>query len=177
MVNPLLRSQSRYVGRKRRLSGCLLAICALLALVVWGASSRWWFRYRASQWDLQLETGSLTLHFARYTREQGFDIQQAPPARVGIDLRPGILSEWGVDLNLWLIAHANKTTEWGRWETWQLSFWPVPLLFAIPSLLLLRSASTARRRARTGLCPRCGYGRAGLTDDAACPECGPVVRS
>jgi hypothetical protein len=35
-----------------------------------------------------------------------------------------------------------------------------------------RLDTLARRRARVGLCPECGYDRRGLSPDAPCPECG-----
>lgn len=149
-----------------------MVIFALTVATIWCASAWWWFRFETRAWDLEVGSGSITLHKARYARDGGFRIQQAPSARVGLDFRPGILSEWGVDVNLWLLAHANKTTEWGRWETWQLSLWPLPLLLAVPGALLLRSSCLARRREIAGSCSRCGYSRAGLAPDAACPECG-----
>ena len=39
-------------------------------------------------------------------------------------------------------------------------------------LVLLPGAVARWRRARQGRCMRCGYARAGLKADAACPECG-----
>ena len=32
-----------------------------------------------------------------------------------------------------------------------------------------------RRRARAGLCPKCGYNRTGLAPGAVCPECGSAA--
>jgi transposase InsO family protein len=54
---------------------------------------------------------------------------------------------------------------------------PLWLLLA-PTLLATAAAwrldAVARRRARAGRCPKCGYDRAGLAASAVCPECGSL---
>ncbi len=47
----------------------------------------------------------------------------------------------------------------------------VPWLFATPGII---RRGRVRRRLRRGRCVKCGYDRAGLAKDAACPECGAV---
>ncbi len=44
-----------------------------------------------------------------------------------------------------------------------------PWLFAAPGII---RRGRVRRRLRRGRCVKCGYDRAGLAKDAACPECG-----
>lgn len=57
--------------------------------------------------------------------------------------------------------------------TWiALPIWPIALSAAIVTLAAWRLDTLARRRARPGMCPKCGYDRAGLPEGAACPECG-----
>lgn len=54
-------------------------------------------------------------------------------------------------------------------------------MLALPTLLLTAAAwrldILARRRARVGLCVKCGYSRAGLAAGAVCPECGDAPRA
>ena len=66
--------------------------------------------------------------------------------------------------------------DWGRSvppvHVYAIPLW-VPLLpCAVVTAVAWRLDTRARRRARVGLCPHCGYDRAGLTTDAVCPECG-----
>jgi hypothetical protein len=49
--------------------------------------------------------------------------------------------------------------------------WPIVLLL-LASVIAWLLETFARRRARTGLCWKCSYSRAGLATDAVCPECG-----
>lgn len=49
--------------------------------------------------------------------------------------------------------------------------WLLIAAFASPWFLHARHSRT-RRRVRAGLCPRCGYDRAGHSAAQACPECG-----
>ena len=59
----------------------------------------------------------------------------------------------------------------------RVSLWLPCLLTALPAGFLWHRHRRALRAARIGLCPHCRYSRAGLADDAACPECGKVVRA
>jgi hypothetical protein len=78
----------------------------------------------------------------------------------------------------------GKNFHWHSWwvygsdaHSWQILFsiW----FLALPPLLvfaaLSRPDTLARRRARVGLCPKCGYNLAGLASDALCPECGERI--
>ncbi len=49
--------------------------------------------------------------------------------------------------------------------------WLLVIVFAAPWASHARHAR-ARRRIRAGQCARCGYDRAGLAPEKACPECG-----
>jgi hypothetical protein len=55
----------------------------------------------------------------------------------------------------------------------------IPLWLPLAPTLLATAAAwrldaLARRRACAGLCPKCGYDRAGLAASAVCPECGSL---
>ena len=65
--------------------------------------------------------------------------------------------------------------DWGPWNG--IRYVSVPLW--LPALLSLLATAFAwradlnhLRRTRAGLCPACGYDRAGLVAEAVCPECG-----
>ncbi len=54
------------------------------------------------------------------------------------------------------------------------SFWLPTLLLALPLAISASPWSRRRRRAKQGLCIRCGYDLSG-TEHEACPECGTEV--
>jgi hypothetical protein len=79
--------------------------------------------------------------------------------------------------NLWVAPQWVGSTGSGR----SLPYAILPLGFALNTLLaavvflgLVQGFAFARRRVRraNGRCPSCGYDRAGITMDVACPECG-----
>ena len=53
--------------------------------------------------------------------------------------------------------------------------WAPFLLSAAVTATAWRLDTLARRRARVGLCPKCGYNRIGLPPQAVCPECGAAA--
>jgi hypothetical protein len=65
----------------------------------------------------------------------------------------------------WWFAFHSFANDW--WL--QVPIWAVALPMAAWTALAFRSA---RRRARPGGCPACGYDRTGLAPEAVCPECG-----
>src|SRR5262249_20025072 len=92
--------------------------------------------------------------------------------------------QW-VGLNIHRFDSANIRWRWW-WEFDEGSLphdWSVlvPIwMLALPSLLTSATAwrldTLARRRARVGLCPKCGYNLAGLPPTSPCPECGQASR-
>ncbi len=70
------------------------------------------------------------------------------------------------------------------WPDWDLSgpSWHVFVPLWMPATLALAATAgawrldmLARRRARVGLCKKCGYDRAGLAPGSVCPECGTAT--
>lgn len=62
----------------------------------------------------------------------------------------------------------------GAFRTFSVMLWPLPIVFGLPALFLLRWARTAARRAK-GMCTGCGYDLGG-TPSGLCPECGVPAR-
>jgi hypothetical protein len=69
--------------------------------------------------------------------------------------------------------------------SWDLNDYPphvttplwIPLVIvALASLVAWRTDARVGRRARLILCPKCGYDRTGILQDATCPECGTLPR-
>jgi hypothetical protein len=82
----------------------------------------------------------------------------------------------------WYVRRDAFPGEGGDWWCHGLSsgrsfFIVIPLWIPLAPTFLATAAAwrldaLARRLARTGLCPKCGYDRAGLASSAVCPECG-----
>ena len=53
-----------------------------------------------------------------------------------------------------------------------IPLWPAVLLSLLATAAAWRADAKYLRRARVGMCPACGYDRAGLAPGAVCPECG-----
>ena len=66
-----------------------------------------------------------------------------------------------------------------RWDHFGIAC-GLPVLLAglttFTTLAAWRFDILARRRERVGICPKCGYDRAGIAKDAMCPECGHECR-
>ena len=63
----------------------------------------------------------------------------------------------------------SVTSAW--WYVW-IPLWALALPTLALSTVGWRRDAMLSRRVRVGLCPECGYDRAGLAADAVCPECG-----
>jgi len=60
----------------------------------------------------------------------------------------------------------------GNWTVVAVPLWPAVLIALVTTALVWRADAAYRRRSRVGLCPSCGYDRAGLAPSNLCPECG-----
>ena len=60
----------------------------------------------------------------------------------------------------------------GRFYQGQVPLWLPALLALLATATAWRTDAKYLRRTRAGLCPACGYDRAGLVAGAVCPECG-----
>ncbi len=64
---------------------------------------------------------------------------------------------------------------WGHWNGGRLvamPLWAPLLIVACATAVAWRADARARRLARVGACPACGYDRRGLDVGTVCPECG-----
>ena len=75
-----------------------------------------------------------------------------------------------VGLHVFLWGFGTYLTPLGR--GWFIPLWLPPAATMAIAIGAWRQDTLARRRARLNLCHKCDYDRAGLANDAACPECG-----
>jgi hypothetical protein len=134
-------------------------LTSVLLIAGWIASA--WLRMTLwSQGGDCLELGAGIVAVAR-------DSFVVPPDMVGLSARR---STWTFT---WWEWAAERTSP----HDWMLEA-PIWAL-VVPPLLISATAwrldTLARRRARVGLCPKCGYSLAGLPPTSLCPECGNVV--
>lgn len=84
-----------------------------------------------------------------------------------------------------LRCYINRNNGVWRWHWWFgniirapglnvycIPLWSFAVAALVPTAAAWRLDTLARRRARPGHCPRCGYDRSGLPLLAGCPECG-----
>jgi hypothetical protein len=81
----------------------------------------------------------------------------------------------------WSVDRERYAIQWWRfeWHVYSLEMWAIAFPIWLPLPLVLsatlgawRLDTLARRRARSGKCPKCGYDRRGLPPSSPCPECG-----
>ena len=96
----------------------------------------------------------------------------------------GLITQGFYDLStrwwpvVWIFTNPDRNfkTNWFRWNI-RGTFWLPTLLLALPLAISVNPWARRRRRAKQGLCIRCGYDLQG-TDHEVCPECGdPTSRS
>jgi hypothetical protein len=159
----------KHPGRKRRIVGRGMLTLALLVAVVWAASGWWWVRYSTTSWEISITTGILSCSRVPVPWERGWKCgSTAKPAHWNIHLQPddpidSSFSTW----NLHIARGIGPDFLWTF-----ICLWPLPLLLTVLGLPVLVSGVRARRRAKAGSCPACGYDRRGLAPGAVCPECG-----
>jgi hypothetical protein len=67
----------------------------------------------------------------------------------------------------------RSTRAWGT--TVAAPLWMLLIPLALITAAAGRTDTLDRRRARAGVCPSCGYDRAGIAPGALCPECGAAA--
>ncbi len=136
------------------------AAVTLLLLMVW-ISTRWW-RLEWSGHDNQsvgLQNGRLAI------------ILLSPPDGATPDITPGFTLTRKSEFLFW---HFDALKSRGD-VAYFVPLWCPTLLALLLTALAWRPDLIAHHRARKGLCPSCGYNRAGLAPGAVCPECGAAA--
>ena len=87
---------------------------------------------------------------------------------------PGMTHGWqayfsAFELQWWFECDGNDA-----WWSLQTPLWMPTCAALILTTAAWRLDTLARRRARVGFCPKCGYDRTGLAAGAVCPECGKL---
>lgn len=140
--------------------------CAIAFSVLIGTSWQWWPMWDADvgQQRIAVMSACGRASFLRMPKDKmrmaasGPSIGAAPKKLVAL-----------YDL-MWVPKFQNEK----GFTMIQVPLWIPLLLTLVPYLILARADRIAAKRERVGTCPKCGYSRAGLAPDAACPECGKV---
>jgi hypothetical protein len=107
---------------------------------------------------------------------RGYDMM-GTPISMGWSTQDPVPWSWG------MTDHGTTTPKWHGGFLWYgpggpVCMWGGSVTLLYPFLLTTIPAALLwyrdRRHFGPGLCPKCGYDRAGLAADATCPECGAV---
>jgi hypothetical protein len=87
-----------------------------------------------------------------------------------VDYEVAVGYSWGPSVSSWWPPHGGRWVAANHGAGW-VPLWPPTAILALLAAWLWRRHFVRRRLLRSGHCA-CGYDRAGLADDAPCPECG-----
>lgn len=151
--------------RRRRRIGAALLIAGVTLGVLCAASVKWWVGYGTTTWLVDLGDGTLYANTV-------------------------VANEWSRPLTGWC-GGINETLDasgqlqswtwtWWAWgdrkNAWEggkaYSLWPLAPILIITGVVLFRPSHRMVSRARNNQCLGCGYSRAGISPETACPECG-----
>ncbi len=135
----------------------ILIVLLLLNCTLWLASY-WWIEWLSSNgvYSLQLKTGQITV--ARHDRLIGISNGLTIHGYSGQPTR-------------WWPAVRIYTNLPKFFFVYQGTFWLPTLLLALPLAISATPWARRRRRAKQGLCIRCGYDLSG-SESGVCSECG-----
>ncbi|HZW07862.1 MAG TPA: hypothetical protein VFF65_12130 [Phycisphaerales bacterium] len=187
MANAASRVNLNRAGRQRRAAGWTLLTLGAIVAGVCVASGWWGLTVQFEWWSFGVHKGTAYLiendKDWTYSKTRATVVWGDPqPGR--LDVRRLVRREWE-----WTRPAFRKPMEYsgsanlgpGNPRKWfwgingyrtTFPLWPIPLLLWTPAAILLRLGTLARRRALKGMCAKCGYSLAGLSNGAACPECG-----
>ncbi len=160
----------------------LLMLLAAVAVGAWG-QSYWYYSHAHSvghsrRYAVYLLNGELLLEFARDYPQfiqinqafcHGVDDPNWSPSMVGYSLsghQRWHLAGFGWEIERRTLPTGEKPVNYYL----ALPLWFVTLLLIAPAVWMIVAGRRKRRRARAGLCPRCGYDLRASPD--RCPECG-----
>jgi hypothetical protein len=128
-----------------------------------------WAGGRRTACDSYYDLGNSWMSFLGY--RGGVEIFRMPPLKADFGIHDffGLIDRNRYDERIWVPSVRGLS---GSAQTLRIPYWLPILLFASISGGLFWRDRRAARRARVGMCPSCGYSRAGLALEAVCPECG-----
>jgi hypothetical protein len=158
-------SRPKHSGRKRRVSGWSLLFLALLTFSAWLTSGWGAFVINTGHICIRFQYGLMVTDW--------YSLARSGPLTTWYPFRPLAEPTW--QMWRWGDQYDSYTEPSGRLvevPNFAMPGWLLPVLLTGAGVPFLRWGIVARRRARTGLCPACGYDMRGLTDGVRCPECG-----
>lgn len=156
------------MGRRRKLLAITLLVMSVLLLAAMLVTLRWSIVARRGRWVFFAGNQAFGyMYFPGSSRTDArIDIlEMSPELRKTRLWFPDDTSVWNAGVMKYTSLNGFGTVM----RRLDVLMWPWAVTGGVSSLVLWLGAARWRRRA--GLCP-CGYSRAGLHADAACPECG-----
>ena len=133
------------------------AAVTVLLVVVWVGSGWWWIgRTEYGHFHPVIGNGRITLIYTTYP----LNLSHRVPG-IYVERLESIWWAWGFEWE-----------NYGGIRALRMPLWPFALASSASYALAWRLDTLARRRAKLNLCPKCGYDRTGILQDAKCPECG-----
>ncbi|MFO0857478.1 MAG: hypothetical protein U0640_09015 [Phycisphaerales bacterium] len=129
-------------------------VVSVVLLTVWVGNAYWWAVTALTPgWSLSVSNGRMMFQVF-HQREPAFDRE----------LNWMEVSPRGFD---WSVQCGRSIFAWYAY----IPLWPFVLVCVGTTAAAWRMDTLAQRRKRLGVCPACGYDRAGLAANAPCPEC------
>lgn len=164
LIKPVRPALRRRAWKRRSARAC--AVSAVLLAMVWIASA--WMSVGIPTRDGRLLV-FISGGVAGFSYTSFADPEYTERRRAELHSRPMFMVDDEVDLDWWFL-YSNSSSRLLTSRVGYVPLWVPVVLLGVGSVVLFRST-----RVKPGACGSCGYSRAGLAVETACPECGTAA--